>query len=35
MMTKQEYINRAEACLKGIEKIKQEISKAKSKKKRE
>ena len=32
--TKQDYRNKAEACLKGIEKIKKEVSKARSKKKR-
>lgn len=32
--TEQDYRNKAEACLKGIEKIKEEISKARSKKKR-
>ena len=33
-MEKQYYINRADACLKGIEKIKQEINKCETEKKK-
>ena len=33
-MKKQEYVNRAEACLRGIEKIKQEINKCETEEKK-